>query len=146
MQNPVTTRSLDGGSGNGELRGDLRLQGDAPGSGSGGSFGEPVRDTEVNQMAAGAGVPVKFGLGADYGLNIFAEGYPKSTKISCDTGLPTDPVEVTATVTNSGLSYDAASGLYTYVWKTDKAWKGTCRELNLKLADGTDHLVKFEFK
>jgi len=116
------------------------------GSGSGGSFGEPVRDTELNQLAAGAGVPVKFGLGADYGLNIFAEGYPKSTKISCDTRLPTDPVEVTATVTKSGLTYDAASGLYTYVWKTERAWKGTCRELNLKLADGTDHLVKFEFK
>ena len=44
-------------------------------------------------MAAGAGVPVKFGLGADYGLNIFAAGYPNSTKISCSTGLPTDPVE-----------------------------------------------------
>jgi hypothetical protein len=116
------------------------------GSGSGGSFGEPVRDTELNQLAAEAGVPVKFGLGADYGLNIFAEGYPKSTKISCSTGLPTDPVEVTATVTKSGLTYDAASGLYTYVWKTERAWKGTCRELNLKLADGTDHLVKFEFK
>jgi probable HAF family extracellular repeat protein len=116
------------------------------GNGSGGGFGEPVRDTEVNQLAAGAGVPVKFGLGADYGLNIFAEGYPASKQIDCSTGLPTDPVEETATVTKSGLSYDAASGLYTYVWKTDRAWKGTCRELNLKLADGTDHLVKFQFK
>jgi hypothetical protein len=91
------------------------------GNGSGGSFGEPVRDTELNQLAAGAGVPVKFGLGADYGLNIFAAGYPASKQISCTTGLPTDPVEETATVTKSGLTYDAASGLYTYVWKTSSA-------------------------
>jgi HYR domain/WD40-like Beta Propeller Repeat len=90
------------------------------GSGSGGSFGEPVRSTELNQLAAGGGVPVKFGLGADYGLNIFAAGYPTSKKIDCNTGLPTDPVEETATVTKSGLTYDAASGLYTYVWKTDR--------------------------
>jgi HYR domain/Regulator of chromosome condensation (RCC1) repeat len=90
------------------------------GSGSGGSFGEPVRSTELNQLAAGAGVPVRFGLGADYGLNIFAEGYPTSKKISCTTLLPTYPVEETATVTKSGLTYDAASGLYTYVWKTDR--------------------------
>jgi VCBS repeat-containing protein len=116
------------------------------GSGSGGSFAEPVRDTELNQLAAGAGVPVKFGLGADYGLNIFAIGYPTSKRIDCSTGLPTDPVEETVTISKSGLHYDAASGLYTYVWKTDKAWKGTCRELNLKLADGTDHPVKFRFK
>jgi hypothetical protein len=32
------------------------------------------------------------------------------------------------------------------VWKTEKAWKGTCRELNMKLADGTDHPVNFQFK
>jgi hypothetical protein len=116
------------------------------GSGSGGGFGEPVRDTELNQLAAGAGVPVEFGLGADYGLNIFAAGYPASKRIDCSTGLPTDPVEETATISKSGLNYDAASGLYTYVWKTEKARKGTCRELNLKLADGTDHPVMFQFK
>jgi len=116
------------------------------GNGSGGSFGEPVRDTELNQLAAGAGVPVKFGLGADYGLNIFAAGYPTSRQISCSTGLPTDPVEETAAVTKSGLTYDAASGLYTYVWKTERTWKGTCRELNIKLADGSNHPVKFQFR
>ncbi len=116
------------------------------GNGSGGGFAEPVTNGALNQVKAGAGVPVKFGLGADYGLNIFAAGYPASKQISCSTGLPTDPIEEIATVSKSGLSYDAASGLYTYVWKTDKAWKGTCRELNLKLADGTEHPVKFQFK
>jgi len=115
------------------------------GSGSGGSFGEPVKATELNQLAAGASVPVKFGLGGDYGLNIFAAGYPTSKQIICPNGLPPDVVEETSTATKSGLTYDATSGLYTYVWKTDRAWKGTCRELNLKLADGSDHKVQFQF-
>jgi Tol biopolymer transport system component len=114
------------------------------GNGSGGSFGEPVKDTELNRLAAGASVPVKFGLGGDFGLNIFAEDYPKSRRIDCPE-LPTDVVEESSTLSKSGLTYDATSGLYTYVWKTDRAWKGTCRELNLKLADGSDHLVQFQF-
>jgi Tol biopolymer transport system component/DNA-binding SARP family transcriptional activator len=115
------------------------------GSGSGGSFGEPVRDTELNRLAAGASVPVKFGLGGDFGLNIFAVGYPTSKQVSCPNGLPPDNVEETSTLSKSGLTYDATSGLYTYVWKTDRAWRGTCRELNLKLADGSDHRVQFQF-
>jgi hypothetical protein len=34
---------------------------------------------------------------------------------------------LTATAGDSGLSYDAATDQYTYVWKTDKTWSGTCR-------------------
>ena len=30
-----------------------------------------------------------------------------------------------------------------YVWKTDKAWAGTCRQLDVKLNDGTTHSAKF---
>jgi hypothetical protein len=116
------------------------------GQGSGGSFAEPVRETELNQLKAGQAVPVKFGLGGDLGLDIFASGYPTAKRIDCTTGLPTDPVEETVTASTSGLQYDAASGLYTYAWKTQKSWSGTCRELNLKLADGTNHPVKFQLK
>jgi hypothetical protein len=31
------------------------------------------------------------------------------------------------------------------VRKTDRAWKETCRELNMKLANGSDHRVQFRF-
>jgi hypothetical protein len=73
-------------------------------------------------------VPVKFGLGGDFGLNIFAAGYPTSKQVACPNGLPPDVVEETSTATKSGLTYDATSGLYTYVWKTDRAWRGTSVE------------------
>ena len=38
-------------------------------------------------------------------------------------------IEQTATAGASGLQYDAASNQYTYVWKTEKAWAGRCRQL-----------------
>ncbi|CAA9443712.1 MAG: hypothetical protein AVDCRST_MAG02-24 [uncultured Rubrobacteraceae bacterium] len=80
------------------------------------------------------------------GLSIFASGYPTAKRIDCQTGMPSDPVEETVTASTSGLQYDAASGLYSYVWKTQKSWSGTCQELNLRLADGRDLQVYFYLK
>jgi len=31
------------------------------------------------------------------------------------------------------------------VWKTLKAWKGTCRQLELNLNDGSAHIADFQF-
>jgi hypothetical protein len=38
------------------------------------------------------------------------------------------------------------SGLSTYVWKTDKAWAGTCRQLVIWFVDGTVARATFKFK
>jgi len=57
---------------------------------------------------------------------------------------PTDAVETTFTAGGSGLSPDATSDQYTYVWKTDETWAGTCRALVVKLADGTAHTADFQ--
>ena len=66
--------------------------------------------------------------------------------VACSSGAPTDEVEQTVTAGASGLSYDAASGQYSYTWKTDKSWAGSCRQLVLKLVDGTEHIANFKFK
>ena len=50
------------------------------------------------------------------------------------------------TAGNSSLSYDAASGQYSYTWKTDKSWAGSCRQLIVRLVDGTEHVAAFMFK
>jgi hypothetical protein len=31
------------------------------------------------------------------------------------------------------------------VWKSDKSWAGTCRQLQVKLADGSLHVANFNF-
>jgi hypothetical protein len=111
-----------------------------------GTFRAPVdAPPVVNTVTAGRGIPVKFGLGADLGLNIFAAGYPKSQVVNCDTKAPVDPVETTVTAGASSLSYDPTTQTYTYVWKTDKAWAKTCRQLILKFANGTTRIANFRF-
>lgn len=100
----------------------------------------------VNLVNAGRAIPVKFSLGGDQGLDIFETGYPKSQQITCDSSAPVDGIEQTVTAGGSSLSYDALLDQYTYVWKTDKAWAGTCRQLVLKLDDGSVHRANFKFK
>jgi hypothetical protein len=100
----------------------------------------------VNVVKAGSGVQVKFGLGGDKGLAIFAAGFPASQPVSCDATAPQDDVEATVTAGNSSLSYDASTQLYGYTWKTEKSWAGTCRLLSLTLVDGTTRQASFKLK
>jgi hypothetical protein len=99
----------------------------------------------MNQMTAGRAVPLKFNLGGDQGLAIFAAGFPQSRRIQCDTLSPIDLVEQTTTAGSSSLSYDPATGIYTYLWKTEKSWAGTCRQLSVQFIDGQIHLLNFKF-
>jgi hypothetical protein len=98
----------------------------------------------INQVKAGSAVPVKFSLGGDQGLAIIAAGYPKSVVVACDAAAAVEDVEQTVTAGSSSLSYDAATDQYNYVWKTDKSWSG-CRQLQVKLIDGTTHIATFKF-
>ena len=98
-----------------------------------------------NLTRAGSAVPVKFSLNGDQGLNVLDTGYPVSQKIECDASATFDDIEQTVTAGSSSLSYDAATDQYVYVWKTDKAWAGTCRQLTVRLNDFTTHLAYFAF-
>ena len=73
---------------------------------------------------------------------MLADGYPVSAQIDCTTGAPIGPP--VATRSDDGLVFE--SGLYKYVWKTDRGWAGTCRELRVLLVDGTLHTARFKFK
>ncbi|MEX2136624.1 MAG: PxKF domain-containing protein [Chloroflexota bacterium] len=110
------------------------------------SFRPPVDAAPVrNGMKAGTAVPLKFSLGGNRGLAIFAPGSPSSQPVTCDTGAPYDGVEVTVTAGGSSLSYDAASDTYTYTWKTQKEWTG-CRKLTMTFADGSVQEAIFQFR
>jgi hypothetical protein len=99
----------------------------------------------LNVVKAGSGIPVKFSLSGDQGLDIFAVGYPVSYGVDCDNSAPLDTVEQTVTAGGSSLSYDAGVDQYVYVWKSDKAWAGSCRLLDVTLVDGARHIARFKF-
>jgi uncharacterized repeat protein (TIGR01451 family) len=111
-----------------------------------GFFSPVMNPPTLNVVKAGSGIPVKFSLSGNKGLNIFAVGFPVDGSIPCDATAPV--VDLTATVTAGGssLSYDAGSDQYNYVWKTDSSWAGTCRQLQVKLNDGSVHVANFKFK
>jgi hypothetical protein len=109
-------------------------------------FFPPISNSGLNSANAGSAVPIKFSLGGDRGLGIFAAGYPVSVQINCTTGAPIGPPVPTSPAGGSGLQYDPVSNQYTYVWKTQAAWSGTCRELQVLLVDGTMHTARFKLK
>lgn len=110
-------------------------------------FFQPVDNQPIFNLAnAGSAIPVKFSLDGNQGLEIFPSGYPASQQIACSDGALVSTVEETITSGNSSISYDATTDQYTYVWKTNKSWKGTCRQLILKLNDNSIHVATFQFR
>jgi hypothetical protein len=109
-------------------------------------FFQPIDNAPiVNTVNAGQSIPVKFSLTGYQGMAIFAAGFPASQSIACSSGTP-DLIEETTTAGASGLSYDAATDQYRYVWKTERSWRGTCRKLVVKFSDGTTREALFQFR
>jgi uncharacterized repeat protein (TIGR01451 family) len=108
-------------------------------------FFSPVSNPPtLNAVNAGRAVPVKFSLSGDKGLNIFAANNPYTVSLNCSTNDP--GVDVTETLTAGGSSLTFSGDQYTYIWKTESSWAGTCRQLVITLNDGTVHTANFKFK
>ncbi|MDT7604050.1 MAG: tripartite motif-containing protein 71 [Acidobacteriota bacterium] len=108
-------------------------------------FFQPIDNLPaLNSENAGRAIPVKFSLGGNKGLNIFAPGFPASGQIACGSSGP--PVTLQSTVTSGGSGLNFGGDQYNYVWKTDPAWAGTCRQLVVQLKDGSIHRANFKFK
>lgn len=109
-------------------------------------FFSPVENLPVfNVVNAGKAIPVKFRLSGNKGLDIFAAGYPQVVVINCD-GSNESEVDETLNAGQSSLSYDSATDTYNYVWKTQNSWANSCRQLIVKLNDGTEHRANFRFR
>ncbi|MBF6025937.1 HYR domain-containing protein [Lysobacter niastensis] len=98
----------------------------------------------LNSSKAGSAIPLKFSLGSYQGMSIMAAGYPKSAPMGCSSN--EDPLLETVTAGQSSLQYDASANQYVYVWKSEKSWAGTCRQIQVKLIDGSVHTANFSFK
>lgn len=112
-------------------------------------FFAPVENLPVlNEVGAGRAIPVRFSLGGDRGTDIFADGYPRSEAVDCDRIAHTavNGVDDTTTAGASSLSYSASTDRYHYVWATAEEWDGSCRQLVLKLRDGSAQRANFRFR
>ena len=78
----------------------------------------------VTTVKAGTAVPVGLDLGVNAGKKIMAPGSPMSEQVSCG-----DPSQVLGLPADGGKVNASNGGHVEFVWKTDKAWKGTCRRL-----------------
>ena len=99
----------------------------------------------VNLVNAGNSVPIKFSLSGFRGLDVFATGFPKSQLMTC-TGGVIDDIEEISPPGESGFSYNPLADQYRYVWHTERRWRGTCRQLIVRLEDGTEKRANFRFR
>ncbi len=96
----------------------------------GGVDGKLAPLPSVTTVKAGTAVPVGLDLGVAAGRELAAPGSPASEPVNCD-----DPSLVLgASSSVAGTVNVGAGGHVEVVWKTDKAWEGTCRRLVVRLA------------
>jgi hypothetical protein len=110
-----------------------------------GGFYKPVDNwPAINELRAGDVIPLTFSLDGDQGLDVIAPGYPQSDGIDCSappeltTGSPTSAARDLMFRRGNG-------GRYSYFWASDAGWAGTCRQVVVKLVDGTFHRANVSF-
>ncbi len=106
-------------------------------------FYAPVANApKLNTVKAGASVALSFGLNGNHGTAILAHGFPETATVSC-----AHPTQITGKVsaTTGSLSYSTKTKRYTYTWKTSKTYGNTCRGIDVRLDDSTDHYAVFHF-
>jgi hypothetical protein len=95
----------------------------------------------VNRVMAGRAVPVKFAVEGASGPAL--SGQPTSVPTSCSAAATERTINETEAAEVSRMRVAGTS--YTYLWKTNASWAGTCRRLLVTLVDGSIHEARFRF-
>lgn len=112
-----------------------------------GGFRFPFRAfPHENRVRAGWPLLLRFSLGGDRGLDIFAPGSPVSYPVDCTTREPVGDRIPARTVRDRGPRYTRLSGRYRYFWQTHRAWKGQCRVLDMRFREGTTAQLLVRFR
>ena len=85
-----------------------------------------------------------FSQARDKGLDSLASGYLQSEAMPRDSTATVDGIQESAT-DKGGLCYDAGTDGYEYDWRTSSTWSG-CRQVVMKLKDGSVHQANFIFR
>jgi hypothetical protein len=96
-------------------------------------------DGSLDDAKAGEAVPLKFSLQGDQGAEVVAGAAWQQA--SCTDWGSIGP----ATAAQGKLTYNPSTGRYQDLVATDPSWKGSCRTLDLQLADGSHHPVRARF-
>jgi hypothetical protein len=107
----------------------------------------PQRGTPASMQRATAGTALVIRFNAiGYGrLDILGAGAVVSDSFPCAGGITLMGFPETAEVDESIVRWDAASGTYAYVWKTDPGWAQSCRRLAIDV-DGAIQDFYFDFR
>jgi hypothetical protein len=106
---------------------------------------EPPVGPGLNLVGAGRTIPVRFGLGGDHGNDV--AWAIDSEPIDCDSLAGSGHPQPIAGPGRSGeVRFGRSTQTYGVNWKTERAWRGTCRELVVMLSDMSVHSARFRFE
>jgi hypothetical protein len=108
-----------------------------------GGFQPPIRpQPAVNDANAGSNIPVKFTLSEQGGAPDVAAVFA-SQQVNCTTLAPTGPIA--PALTPGSRELESSNTSFSFNWKTEGSWAGTCRQLIVRLQDVADPVATFRF-
>lgn len=103
-----------------------------------------------NTPRAGQTIKVRFSLdGGDWGTKVIKGGWPKVRRVDCTTRKPIAGTEWQTRPFGGNPAYSDATTRYSLSWKVPAAWgRGAmrCREVRVRLIDGSTHNLFFRFR
>jgi hypothetical protein len=87
-------------------------------------------------LRAGETVPAKFSLDGDRGLDVITRAAWRTCFVTTND----------SSAATGSLTYNPGPDRYTFMWSTERAWAGSCKELLLTLRDGTTHGAYVSFR
>ncbi len=131
-------RALDAAGNSASLTVDYRVAYDF------GGFLAPLEDPPaLNRWLAGRPVPVRFSLNGDHGLDA-VEGV-EVAEADCGAGARPASGAPARLVKGYGVRYRPRLDRYSFLWRSERSWAGECRQLLLRLDDGSVRRADFAF-
>ncbi|MDX2194113.1 MAG: ExeM/NucH family extracellular endonuclease [Gemmatimonadales bacterium] len=111
-----------------------------------GGFLAPVQNLPaITTWTGGWTASVRFSLGGNRGTGVLTQALTRPVACTAPHA-PVNGAALAPAASPAPLAFTAATGAYTYFWGTDRAWAGSCRELVLRLADGSQQRAVFQFR